>query len=121
MARVDREEMVFMDKGSDWRLRGLRYANNGVKLPLSSKFETLLSWDLMGGPVKAATTGDYANYWAGARVGVGLFEKKVQLDAIGLRFWDEPQSAHIAYIDDFAKTWCQRYEIGGLNPRWIGK
>jgi|GEM_PF-970150 len=115
--RVDREEMVFMDKGSDWRLRGLRYANNGVKLPLSSKFETLLSWDLMGGPVKAATTGDYANYWAGARVGVGLFEKKVQLDAIGLRFWDEPQSAHIAYIDDFAKTWCQRYEIGGLNPK----
>jgi hypothetical protein len=37
--------------------------------------------------------------------------------AEGLRLWDDPTSAQVAYINDFPKTWCQLYQVGGLNPK----
>jgi hypothetical protein len=58
--RVDNEEPVLMDHGDDWRLRGIHYANDGVQLPIP-KINSALMWNVMGGPVKAATTGDFAN------------------------------------------------------------
>ena len=114
--RLDREEPVLMDHGDDWRLRGIHYANDGVALPLG-KINPLLMWNVMGGPVKAATTGDYSNYWSAAQVGLGLFDRKLDLMAQGLRLSDDPSSAHITYIGDFPKTWSQLYQVGGLNPK----
>lgn len=114
--RHDREEIVLMDRGEDWRLRGLRFANEGVALPIP-KIDPVLSWNLMGGPVKMATTGDFANYWSAAKLGVGFLDHKFDFDAVGLRLWDDPSSAHVGYINDFPKTWYQVYQVGGLNPR----
>ena len=114
--RVDREEPLLMDKGDDWRLRGLRFANDGVALPIP-KLSPLLAWKFMGGPVKLSTTKDYANYWSAGQVSLDFFDHKLDLAADGLRMWDDSASSHFNYLTDFPSTWGQLYQVGGLNPR----
>ncbi len=113
--RTDREEIMMLDQGDDWHLRGFKLdAHVGND---DSKVLNKLFVNAAGGPVKLATTGDFANYWASAQTGADLFGHKAQLQVTGLRLWDDLNSAQVPYVDNFPKTWAQLYEIGSANPK----
>jgi hypothetical protein len=112
--RVDREELVMMDQGPDWRLRGGRI-NSRLSWP-DGIYLNRASVDIAAGPVKAATTGDFASYWSTAQGVLEMADRNLVLRATGMRLWDDLHSAPVGYVADFPKTWAQNYELGSAHP-----
>lgn len=113
--RKDVEEIVFMDHGSDWRLRGFQ-ASTSVAWP-DSDVLSLFKAQVMAGPLKAATQFKYGSYLGGAQTSFSFLNSNVEFQGTGLLILDDTQSASQPYLPDFPLTWAKQYQIGSLSTR----
>ncbi len=113
--RQDVEELVYMDHGPDWHLRGLQAAGD-LFVP---KDDVLSHFKLqaMAGEMKSATTFSFGSYYAGSQASMSFFSDNVEFIGTGLMLWDDPSSASVPYLPDFSTTFPRQNQIGSWKAR----
>jgi hypothetical protein len=111
--RRDVEEVVFMDHGPDWHLRGFQaYTSKDLaKFPVLSGF----SAQAMAGSLKSPSEARFGDYYAGSRLTASFLNKWLELGAQGLLIWADPDSANVPYLPDFSLNWARQYQVGSLT------
>jgi hypothetical protein len=111
--RKDVEEIVFMDRGPDWHLRGFQ-AFSSKEWPHASVL-TGFNLHAMAGALKTPSDTQRGNYYAGSRFSMAFFNGKLKLGTQGLLLWADPNSAAIPYLSDFSQSWARKYQVGSLS------
>jgi len=111
--RRNAEEMVFMDHGPDWRLRGIDLAADHALE--KDSFVSSFHLQAMGGELRDAIPLGFDQLYAGTQVSLGLLEEVLDLKAAGLLLWDEPTSSNIPTMLGVSSTYAKRYEMGSLS------
>lgn len=113
--RKDVEELVFMDKGPDFRMRGIQAATDlsEAKDPFFSNFHV----QAMASPLKQATTFGFGDYLAGSEASLSLLDNNVEFKGNGLLIWDDAGSANVPYNPNFPLTFAKQYHIGSVSGR----
>jgi hypothetical protein len=111
--RKDVEELVYLDHGPDWHMRGFEVASDqalsDASIPLSS-----FHGQAMAGELQSAAQYSFAQDYAGGEVGLDFFNDKVELKATGLSLWDQSQYSDVPYIPGLFSTYSQQYQVGSL-------
>lgn len=113
--RKDVEELLFLDHGPDWRLRGFQ-ASTKVGWP-DSPFLSVFKLQAMAGPLKQATQYSFGDYYAGSQSSLSFFNNNVEVGGQGLLIWDDPGSASTPYDPNNSLTWARQYRIGSMTGR----
>ena len=110
--RKDVEELVYMDHGSDWHLRGFEAASDqAVKDPVFSSFHL----QAMGGELQSATPYSFANNYAGSEGALDFFDDNLEIKGAGLLLWDDTGTANVPYLPNLISTFAHTYQIGSLS------
>jgi hypothetical protein len=114
--RKEAEEILFLDHGNDWRLRGFRAAASWPGE--DPKSFTRLEGQVMTGSLKSPTDLRFGDYFAGTRWSLGLFEDRLALAGNGLLIWNDPDSASVPYLPNFSSTYPRLYTIASGEGRF---
>jgi hypothetical protein len=114
--RKDIEEMVFMDHGPDYRMRGFK-ASTSVAWP-DDPFLSLMKAQVMVSPLKLASTYGFGDYMAGSQASMSLLDRNVEFGCQGLFIWDDPGTANVPYNPNFPLTFVKEYHIGSLSGKF---
>ncbi len=111
--RKDVEEIVFMDHGPYWHLRGFQAYTAGTWThdPVISG----MNLHVMAGSLTTPSDAQFGDDYAGSQVTLALFNGQAQLGAQGLLIWADPNSAAIPYLPDFPLNWAREYQVGSLS------
>ena len=109
--RKDVEELVSMNYGSDWRMRGFQ-AYSSIDADKNPFFDSL-KIQAMGGPLDQANLSQFGSYYAGSQVSLHFFADNLELKGSGLMLWDDPGTADATQISYNAKE----YQIASLSGR----
>lgn len=112
--RIDTEELVYLDQAPDWHMRGFQLAS-GRDWP--KDFLSGFGLQAMAGVIQDATPDTFASYYAGSQDSLSLLGDNVELKAVGLLLWQDPDSANVPYLPDFPSTFAKQYQIGSLDGR----
>jgi len=112
-ARKDVEEMVYMDHGPDWHMRGLQAASDQAVLdnPVVSSFHL----QAMAGELNTASLFAFGNNYAGAEGSMGFFGDKLEIKGAGLQLWNDTGTADLAYDPAIPSTFARQYQVGSLS------
>jgi len=113
--RKEVEEILSLDHGNDWRLRGFRAAASWPGE--DPKAFTRLDGQVMTGSLKSPTDLRFGDYFAGTRWALGLFEDRFSLAGNGLLLWNDPDSANVPYIPNFSSTYPRLFTIASGEAR----
>ncbi|HEY5039400.1 MAG TPA: hypothetical protein VIJ93_10040, partial [bacterium] len=113
--RKDVEELIFMNHGPDWRLRGFQ-ASTAVAWP-DNPVLSLFKTQVMAGPLKQASQFGYGDYFAGSQSSLSFLNNNVEFKGAGLLIWDDNNSANVPYLPTFPLTFAKQYQIGSLSSR----
>jgi hypothetical protein len=113
-SRKDVEEFVFMDHGSDWRLRGFK---GTLSLDLKNNMAGPFKLQAMAGPLKQATPLRFGSYFGGSQATLSFFENNLEIKGSGLLLWDDPGTASTPYIANMPATYPRQYTIGSVSAR----
>ncbi|HTC22400.1 MAG TPA: hypothetical protein VK859_16215, partial [bacterium] len=112
--RIDTEELVYLNQGPDWHMRGLQlYSGRDWPKDFLSGF----GLQAMSGVIQDATPDTFASYYAGSQDSLSLLGDNVELKGVGLLLWQDPNSANVPYLPDFPSTFAKQYQIGSLDAR----
>jgi len=114
--REDAEDLLYLDHGNDWKLRGFQGAvgqNWATSWDLSSyHFESMIgAMQAPGDSINAITFG---NYFAGGQASVGFLQQNLILGASGLLLWQDAASANSPYIPGYSDNYAKEYKVGSL-------
>ncbi len=111
-ARKDIEELVYMDHGPDWHMRGFEGASDQVV----SNSEVFSSFHLqaMGGIVTPESQYIFANDYAGSEASIDLFKNQLEFKGSGLLLWADSNSAD--YYPGITPP-NRQYQVGSLSAR----
>lgn len=112
--RNDVEELVFMDKGPQWRLRGFEVlADHTLKdSPISSYL-----LQVMAGELRSATAFGFADEYAGAQAGASFADDNIGFKGTGLVLMNDKATANVPYIPNLTTTYVKQYMVGSLGAR----
>jgi hypothetical protein len=112
--RKDVEELVYMDHGPDWHMRGFEAASDQA---LDKSFPALSSVHLqaMAGELDSATQYSFANDYAGGEAALDFFDNNLELKGTGLLLWDDTGSATIPYIPGLFQSYARQYQVGSFS------
>ncbi len=111
--RMNVEEMVSMNYGNDWRLRGF----NLFTYPKFEKGSVISSFDLqaMGGPLAEQNIFQFGSYYAGGEGAIRFFEDGLEFKAVGLSLWDDPGTLAVQQALYTPKA----YQIGSISSKLV--
>ncbi len=111
--RKDIEENVYLDHGSDWRLRGFEAASDQKldKSPILSSFHL----QAMAGELASASQYTFANDYAGGEAALDFFDDNLELKSTALMLWDDTGTSNVPYIPLLISTFAKTYKIGSLS------
>jgi hypothetical protein len=114
--RNDAEDLLYLDHGNDWKLRGLQGSvgqNWGSSWDLSSyHLESMIGvMQAPGDDIGAISFGDY---FAGSQASLGFFQQNLILGATGLVLWQDAGSANSPYIVGYPDNYAKAYQVGSL-------
>ncbi len=112
-ARKDTEELVYMDHGPDWHLRGLQAATDQEVLddPIFSSFHL----QAMGGELSTASIISFGNNYAGGEASLGLFADCMEIKGAGIMLWNDPGTEDLVYDPANPSTFARQYQVGSLS------
>ena len=118
-SRKDAEEIVFMDHGPDYRLRGFQAS---TAFPSSDNLEkNIFSAQAMVSPLKLSSQFLYGDYLAGSQASLGFFDHNLEIIGTGLVLWDDSKTANLTdlYLQspDFSALYPKQYKIGSISGR----
>lgn len=113
--RKDVEELVFMDHGQDYRMRGFK-ASTAVAWP-DDPFLSVMKAQVMVSPLKLASTYGFGDYLAGSQASMSFLDRNVEIGGQGLFIWDDPGTANVPYNPNFPLTFAKEYHIGSLSGK----
>jgi hypothetical protein len=111
--RLDTEELVYLNNGPDWHMRGLQLSS-GRDWP--KDFLSGFGLQAMSGVIQDATPDTFASYYAGSQDSLSLLGDNVELKGVGLLLWQDPDSASEPYQLGNPFT-AKQYQIGSLDAR----
>ncbi len=109
--RKDVEDMVSMNYGNDWRLRGFQ-AFSTVTLPKNPVMDDL-QLQAMAGPINAEDPFHYGSYFGGSEGSLHFFDNNLELKAAGIMLWDDTGTANQASVLYTPKE----YQIGSWSSQ----
>jgi hypothetical protein len=108
--RKDVEDLVNMDKGPDWHLRGFQ-ASTVPKMPDNPVVDSF-NLQAMAGQIGTGSTTSFGSYFAGGQGGFSFAQGKGYVRGTGLILWDDPATSGLPYIPSLNPTLAQQYQIG---------
>ncbi len=111
-ARKDLEELVYMDHGPDWRMRGFEGASD--QAVINSDVFSSFHLQAMGGIVTPESQYVFANDYAGSEAAIDLFGDKFELKGSGLMLWADTNSAD--YYPGITPP-DRQYQVGSLSAK----
>jgi hypothetical protein len=115
--RKDVEDLVYMDKGPDWHLRGFQ-ASTAPKMPDNPVVDSF-NLHAMAGQIGTGSNTSFGSYFAGGQGGFSFAQGKGYVTGTGLILWDDPSTTGLPYIPSLIPTLSQQYQIGsgkaGIN------
>ncbi len=113
--RKDIEELVYMDHGPQWHMRGFEVSSDQdlAKNPVLSSAHA----QAMAGEMKSATQYSFANDYAGSEAALDFFDNNLEIKGTGLLLWDDTGTTNVPYIPNLTLTYGKRYDIGSLSAK----
>ena len=110
--RKDEEEMVDVNHGPQWRLRGFQVSSDqALGIPVLSSFHL----QAMGGELKAPTAFSLGQIYGGSQDAIDFFEDNLEFKGTGLILMSDTSSSNAPYIPGLITTYAKRYEVGSLS------
>jgi len=110
--RKNVEELVSMNYGTDWRLRGFQ-AYSSIDAPKNPYFDSF-KIQAMGGPLDQADLSHFGSYYAGSQASLHFFEDNLEMRASGLMLWDDAGTADATLVTNTPK----QYQVGSFSGRF---
>jgi len=114
-ARKDVEELVYMDHGPDWHMRGIEASSD--QEVLDNKVISSFHLQAMGGELSTATPLSFGNNYAGAEGAMDFFGEKLELKAAGLMLWNDTGTLDLVYNPNIPSTFARQYQVGSLSAK----
>ena len=114
--RKDVEEIVYMDHGTDWHMRGFQ-ASTALGWP-DNEVLGRLKVQAMAGELKSSTEQSFSDYYAGTQASMSFFNDNLEFKGTGLLLWDDPNSASVPYLPYFSLSFAKQYQIGSISARF---
>jgi hypothetical protein len=112
--RKDVEDLVYMDQGPDWHLRGLQAFSQPV-MPSNPVLHSL-KLQAMAGQIGEGTAGSYGSYFAAGQGSLLFAEGKAFVTGTGLLLWDDPDTTGLYYVPGFPPTLARDFQVGSVKP-----
>ena len=112
--RTDLEEILLMDRGPDWRMRGLEFL--GSREWEKEGYLNRVSAAGMAGPIEPAGENSYASFFAGGRAGIEFLQNRGAVHGNALMLWDDETTAPILYDTGTAASIARRLRVVSLEP-----
>lgn len=110
--RKDVEELVSMNYGTDWRLRGFQ-AYSSLDAPKNPYFDSF-KIQAMGGPLDEADLTHFGSYYAGSQASLHFLEDNLEVRGSGLMLWDDAGTADATQVIYTPKE----YQIASFSGRF---
>jgi hypothetical protein len=112
--RKDVEDLVYMDQGPHWHLRGLQAYTNPV-MPANPILKSL-DLQAMAGQIGPGTPSSYGSYFAGGQGSLFFAQGEGFVTATGLLLWDDPDTTGFSYVPGFPPTQARDYQLASVKP-----
>ncbi len=114
--RNDQEDLLYLNHGTDWKLRGFHGAVGqawGTSWDLSSyNVDTMVG--VMQDPGDNIGAISFGNYFAGSQASLGFLQQNLFLGATGLLLWQDSGSANVPYFPDYPDNYAKQYQVGSV-------
>jgi hypothetical protein len=114
--RNDAEDLLYLDHGNDWKMRGFQGS-------VGQAWAT--SWDLssyhlesmvgvMQDPGDNIGSISFGNYFAGGQASLGFLQQNLFVGATGLLLWQDSASNQVPYLPGYPDNFAKQYQVGSF-------
>jgi len=113
--RKNAEEIVYMDHGPDWHLRGFEAASD--KTLEKGAFLNAIHLQAMVGDLRSAAAYSFGKQYAGAQTAFDFLEDLLEVKAAGLVLWDDISTSDAPTVPGLPSTYPRQYNVGSLSAK----